>query len=211
MIQPSGSAIFLTRKAWKICTDDFTVIQVLEFSSILMFWKENYFCLNHEISCWILAPFLSEAVEASLCHFFENWWMKLKFPYILRPLGTIYQQNHWSFYSSEPFTSGHFNIRHPVYTRTPFLIKWKLGSLPINVALVDFEVLVSSFVTLIWDECLTNLQYLRFKLARFETPHAHWNFARHNRNISDPIYNFPCQMIFPQYFLTNHHITFSVI
>jgi hypothetical protein len=24
-----------------------------------------------------LVPFLSEAVEASLCYFFENWWMKL--------------------------------------------------------------------------------------------------------------------------------------
>ena len=27
---------------------------------------------------WYMAPFLSEAVEASLCYFFENWWMKLK-------------------------------------------------------------------------------------------------------------------------------------
>ena len=27
---------------------------------------------------WYMAPFLSEAVEASLCYFFEIWWMKLK-------------------------------------------------------------------------------------------------------------------------------------
>ena len=63
MIQPSGSVIFLMKwgcrghwghwgcwgcwghwgcrgsKAWKITTGDFRVIQVLEFSFILMFWK----------------------------------------------------------------------------------------------------------------------------------------------------------------------------
>ena len=33
-----------------------------------------------EISCWILAPFLSEAVEASLCYFFKNWLMIIKLP-----------------------------------------------------------------------------------------------------------------------------------
>jgi hypothetical protein len=33
---------------------------------------------NHEISRWILSPFLPEAVEASLCYFFENWLMKHK-------------------------------------------------------------------------------------------------------------------------------------
>ena len=65
MIQPSGSVIFLMKwgcrghwghwgcwgcwghwgcrgsKAWKITTEDFRVIQVLEFSFILMFWKKK--------------------------------------------------------------------------------------------------------------------------------------------------------------------------
>jgi hypothetical protein len=35
-----------------------------------------------------LVPFLSEAVEASGCYFFENWLMKLKCPNLLKPIGT---------------------------------------------------------------------------------------------------------------------------
>ena len=35
-----------------------------------MFWKKCFFGYNHEISHWILAPFLSEAVEASRCNSF---------------------------------------------------------------------------------------------------------------------------------------------
>ena len=70
------------------------------FSFILMFWKENNLCLNHEISCLILSPFLSEAVDASLCHFFGNWLMKLKFPILLNMLWAIIQCNHWSLYPS---------------------------------------------------------------------------------------------------------------
>ena len=70
MIQPSGSAIFLMKwgcrghwghwgcrgcwghwgcrgsKAWKITTGDFRVIHVLEFSFILMFWKNIFFGLE---------------------------------------------------------------------------------------------------------------------------------------------------------------------
>ena len=65
-------------KDWKITTEDFRVIQVLEFSFILMFWKKKCLVESWKISCWILAYFLSEAVEASLCHFFEIFLMKLK-------------------------------------------------------------------------------------------------------------------------------------
>ena len=62
----------------------------------------------------ILAPFLSEAVEASQCYLFENWLMKLKCPNLLKPLGTIILENYWSFYLSEPFRIIQFNMRHPV-------------------------------------------------------------------------------------------------
>ena len=41
---------------------------------------------------WYLILFLSEAVEASRCHFFENWLMKHKYPHLLKPLGTINQK-----------------------------------------------------------------------------------------------------------------------
>ena len=73
-------------KAWKITTKDFKVILDLEFinlrTKIILFWcfEKQFFWQNHENPFWILAPFLSEAVEASLCYFFENWLMKLKFP-----------------------------------------------------------------------------------------------------------------------------------
>ena len=40
-----------------------------------------------------LAPFLSEAVQANQCDFFEKWLMKLKCPNLLKPLGTIIQKN----------------------------------------------------------------------------------------------------------------------
>ena len=70
--------------------------------------------IKNRICHWYLILFLSEAVESSLCYFFENWLMKLKFPNLLKPLGTIIQQNYWSFYPSEPFTFIHINMRHPV-------------------------------------------------------------------------------------------------
>ena len=46
------------------------------------------FCgMDHQKSNFslILALFLLEAVEASWCYFFENWWMKLKCPLLLKP------------------------------------------------------------------------------------------------------------------------------
>ena len=64
--------------AWKITNEDFRAIHVIRFSFIWMFWNKKNFVWNHEISSWILAPFLSEAVEASRNYFFENWLMKLK-------------------------------------------------------------------------------------------------------------------------------------
>ena len=76
------------------------------------------FCgMDHQKSNFslILAVFLSEAVEASRCYFFENWWMKLKCPLLLKPLATIVQENSQSFYPSEPFRISHFTMRHPVY------------------------------------------------------------------------------------------------
>ena len=42
--------------------------------------------------------------------------MKLKFPNLLKPLGTIFQQNYWSFYPSELIYFALFTMRHPVHT-----------------------------------------------------------------------------------------------
>ena len=76
-----------------------------------------HFCgMDHQKSFFllILGPFLLEAVEASQCYFFENWFIKLKCPTLLKPLATVIQQNYWSFYPSEPFTFTRYAMRHPV-------------------------------------------------------------------------------------------------
>ena len=62
----------------------------------------------------MLAPFLSEAAEASQCYFFGNWLMKLKCPILLKPLDTMIQENYWPFYPSEPLRITRFTMRHPV-------------------------------------------------------------------------------------------------
>ena len=55
-----------------------------------------------------------EAAEACQCYFFENRFIKLKCPTLLKPLVTVIQQNYWSFYHSEPFTFNRYAMRHPV-------------------------------------------------------------------------------------------------
>ena len=55
-----------------------------------------------------------QAVEASRCYFFENWWMILKCPLLQKPLATIVHENSQYFYPSEPFRIIHFTMRHPV-------------------------------------------------------------------------------------------------
>ena len=56
-------------KAWKIPTEDFRVIQESEFSFILCFEKKSFWV--ESLESWYI---MLEAVEASRCHFFENWW-----------------------------------------------------------------------------------------------------------------------------------------
>ena len=114
MIKPSGSVDFLMKwgfwghwghwgcrghwghwgcrgfKAWKITPEDFRAIQAFEYSFIFIFWKIVF---TGRIMKYhgILAPFLSEAVEASQCNFFENWLIKHKFPNLLKQLGSMIQ------------------------------------------------------------------------------------------------------------------------
>ena len=76
-----------------------------------------HFCgMDHQKSNFllILAPLLSEAVEDRRGYFFQNWFMKLKIYYLLKPLGTITQQNCWFFYLSELIYFAIFTMRHPV-------------------------------------------------------------------------------------------------
>ena len=73
-----------------------------------------------------LAPFLSEAVDASIFYFFKNWPMKLKCPILLKPLDTVIQENYQPFYPSEPFRITRFKMRHPVFADkyTFFTLFW---------------------------------------------------------------------------------------
>ena len=79
------------------------------------YWALFVECIvkNPIFHCYLIS-FLSEAVEASRCYFFENWLMKLKCPHLLKPLGTIIQQNYWFFYPSELIYFALFTMRHPV-------------------------------------------------------------------------------------------------
>ena len=48
--------------------------------ALFWFWKPLFFSEIMKYNFLIFAPFLLEAVEASLCYFFENWCLKLKCP-----------------------------------------------------------------------------------------------------------------------------------
>ena len=81
-----------------------------------MFWRILFFCYNHEISYWILAPFLSEAVEASRCYFFENqeWISKIYHLRIPKLLSNKILLTYFNL--SEPIHKIQFNVRYPVYS-----------------------------------------------------------------------------------------------
>ena len=81
-----------------------------------MFWRILFFCYNHEISYWILAPFLSEAVEASRCYFFENqeWISKIYYLRIAKLLSNKILLTHFNL--SEPIHKTQFNVRYPVFS-----------------------------------------------------------------------------------------------
>ena len=70
--------------------------------------------LENPIFFFFLILFLSEAVEASPCNFFQIKLLKLICPNLLKLLDTINQENYQPFYPSEPFRITCFNMRHPV-------------------------------------------------------------------------------------------------
>ena len=82
-------------------------------STALLYSRTSWFWwLDHP---WLISDtFLLETVEASLCYFFVNWFMKLKCPNLLKSLGTLIQENYQSFYPSEPSRILRFDMRHPV-------------------------------------------------------------------------------------------------
>ena len=83
--------------------------------------KNFIFLYNHKISYWILATFLSEAVEASRCYFFENqeWISKIYHLRIPKLLSNKILLTYFNL--SEPIHKIQFNVRYPV--------KWKYNAL----------------------------------------------------------------------------------
>ena len=59
--------------------------------------------------------FLSEAVEASWCYFFENWLIKTKCHNLLNRPPKRWNWKSQSVHLSEPIYFVHFNVRHPVF------------------------------------------------------------------------------------------------
>ena len=72
--------------------NDDSTIRIRKFFDEIELWRlqmpmrlifmYQFFWYGHKISSWILAPFLSEALEARWCYFFEKWLMKLKLHHI---------------------------------------------------------------------------------------------------------------------------------
>ena len=100
------------------------------WSTLALKWPISVpFCgMDHQKFNFSLIFFLLEAVEAILCHFFENWLMKHKIPNLLKHLGTIIHQNSQFYYPSESFSFHHFNVRHPVLSNLGFFMCPQINS-----------------------------------------------------------------------------------
>ena len=107
LVASMTSTVWFHQKNYWSCWFDDSWHQNDQYWSIFVKWT---------IQNLILAPFLSEAVEDSRCWFFENWFVKLRFPNLLKSLGKVIQQNHWSFYPSELIYFALFTMRHPETT-----------------------------------------------------------------------------------------------
>ena len=109
MASTTSTALFYQRTSWFWWLDH-PWHQKHQYWPLFVEW-----IIKNPIVYWYLIPSLLKAVEVSQCYFFENWLMKVKFPNLLKPLGTLIQENYWSFYPSEPFRIPRFNMRHPVF------------------------------------------------------------------------------------------------
>ena len=163
IIQPSVSVIFLIKwgcighwghggcwgcrghwgsrgsKAWKITSENIKVIQVDEFSFIWMFWKQLFLGRIMKYQDEFLAPFLSEAVEASIFYFCWNWLMKLKCQNLLKPLGILIRQISQFYYPLESFSFHHFTRRHLVVGCNIFSICLLEKKITKNMAIYGFH------------------------------------------------------------------------
>ena len=73
---------------------------------------------KNSIFYWFWHLFCQRLLRPADVTFFRTSFKKLKCPHLLKPLGTIIQQNYWSFYPPEPFSFVHFNMIQPVVSTT---------------------------------------------------------------------------------------------
>ena len=95
------------------------------------------------------------------------------------------QQKFWSFYPSEPFKNGHFNVRHPVVT---FLL---LNKTIIDYWLTDLVQLIWNLVTfllLFWLVSLSKVILNLFKITFSLSTNSKWCKLKSKR--SKKVYGF---------------------
>jgi hypothetical protein len=83
-----------------------------------MFWQ------NLEKSCWILAPFLSEATEAILYYFFEYRLMRLKSPNLRNTQIPSFRPKKCFLLASEVFKVCQIQSKDPVWISMEFKIQF---------------------------------------------------------------------------------------
>ena len=74
LLRTSESSMFMNWIIWGLISLYFDVL------------KKIFFWQNHENSCWILAPYLSEAIEAAWGQKSFKWLIRHKFPLLRNPL-----------------------------------------------------------------------------------------------------------------------------
>ena len=108
----TSTASFHQRTSWTWWLDH-PWYQNDQYWSLFVGW-----IIKNPIFYWYLISFLLEAVEASLCYFFENWLQISKCHNLRHLQNTLNLWNYQSWYLSEPNHFVHFNMRHPVVLST---------------------------------------------------------------------------------------------
>ena len=95
-----------------------------------MIFEKKIFWQNLKNSCWILPPFLSEAVEAVWGQNKFIWWIKHKFPLLKKPPSISFWYICQNIWSSQVFTLCQNLMVDPVLTRDEFKLEFSGSSEP---------------------------------------------------------------------------------
>ena len=115
--------------------------------------------LKNQIFHWYLVLFLLEAVEASLCYFFDNWLMKLKCPNLRNTQIPSFWPKSCFYMASEVFKVYQIRSKDPVvfaevqYWRTNPGFSRQTLKLRMTCSLA-----LASFATMLWSLHLSGTQ-----------------------------------------------------